>query len=226
MKSVRSKWLLLKQPFSLDEVAQYLINQNFTKGKESGYEINSFDNTKLKAKYIEQYNHTETLIDPFGIISTFESIRYKYVSFDLIKINNGEFLLKIQNSPKSLQSFFNNLQNLFDFDVSVETIKLDVLSIVSNLKEKEEITQFKVNSIKVRDIIINKDAKSKIEITSSQDALNDFYENYSHSKYSLDQVKCSFRYKSTDVISEFKKSGIIHHSLCIDELLINEILRR
>lgn len=225
MKIIRSKWLLLTQSLNINEIAQKLINHGFSSGQETGYEIDSFTDIRLKAKFIEKYTLKETLVDPFGNTNIFESIRFNYVDFELLLIDKESFLLKIQNAPKSLLSFYNSIQELLNFEVTIEPIKVNVPSLVGSLKTNIDVTQFRIISIKVSDIPISKDAKSKIEIYSQSDALEEFKNIYKYQQYTLGELKCSFRYKSNDVFAEFKKSGGITHSESINDLLIDEVIK-
>jgi hypothetical protein len=225
MTIIRSKWMLLKTDSNILRISDKIRNSSFNNENGFGFEMFSQKDDFISAKYTEQFQYRESYIDPYGEENIVESTRFKHVEFDLKKLFSGVYLLRLVNSPKSSTQFFLNLKKIFNTFLSVSDISIDIEKFMSELGESERLKQFRIKQIVVSGITLNRHSRSKIEVTSTLNALEDFKEYYPSNKYVLDKIKCSFRIAGADIAMEIRKTGTIAHSKFISDLLSRQVAR-
>ncbi len=151
--------------------------------------------------------------------------RYKIVNFSLSIIDDGKYLIHLENSPRSTLDLFYNLENVIQSNLSLNLISINILDFIESLKYRDEIKQFKIKKAVFSGITITPKSRAKIEITSSQNALLDFKKKYNNNSFIIDKINCHFRFNGEEVSLELRKTGTISHSKKLLNVLNDELLK-
>ncbi|EGR4211333.1 hypothetical protein DDN98_13230 [Vibrio cholerae] len=224
MTILRSKWNLLSTKLSASELAERLAKESFYSGALFGFEVLSFKNNLLTVSYHEEYEHVDSYFDPFGSEKIVKSVRYKFLKVYLRFLGNGQYLVQLENLPRTSISFYKNLNIVIGSNLSVSDVKFDVESLLDRVSNSGCIRQFKIKQASFSSIYLNEKSRAKLEITSTKNALNEFNASFDYKKYVLDKVKCDFRMDNENLYLELRKTGVISHSKNLVNFLTELIL--
>lgn len=103
----------------------------YTDQNNDGFLLDRTREEKIEGRYIEKYNYTETIRDPFGQELRFERTAYRQVEFTL----HREYpQLEIRNAPRATNAFMSRLGELTDFTIGTSPINANVLDWAHQLQ--------------------------------------------------------------------------------------------
>ncbi|MEZ8649544.1 hypothetical protein AB6D92_11245 [Vibrio splendidus] len=219
MTILRSKWNLLNIKVSISELVEQLVVSSFKDDAPYGFEVITFDNSQLVARYHEEYEHIDSYFDPLGKEEIVRSVRYKFVNVRFRFLGDGKYLVQLENLPRTSISLFMNLKIALETDISVSDVKFDIESLLETISTNEDVRQFKVKQASFSSIYLNEKSRAKLEITSTKNALVEFRNSFDYKKYAIDKVKCDFRLNGESLYLELRRSGVISHSKSLVDLL-------
>ncbi|TDM51488.1 hypothetical protein [Aliivibrio fischeri] len=223
MTIVRSKWFYLDVDLDISSFVKKIANAAFCSKVGFGFELYKTTDKYFTIKYMEQYKHIERFYDPFGEEEILESVRYRHVYIEFYELSL-KYLVRVENMPKSTISLFSNLKRVLDEPLGVSECLFNIPEFLSELSLNSDIKQFKIKQVIISGIYLNLKSRAKIEITSTQNALDDFSDKFKANSYAIDKVKCTFRKDNLDMNLELRKTGTVAHSKALSALLTNELI--
>ncbi|MDF3195682.1 hypothetical protein [Pseudomonas sp. 1928-m] len=162
---MRYKWLNVEWPAHIDQLALRMKSLDFSSNQHHGFVIDKIRDELIEARYIEKISFTDTVTDPFGNETKFDRIEYRESAF---RITNAFPTLELINAPRSLQALLNRLSEITDFEVSIEQLRVDVLSWAEELIKAINGTG-SFDSMQISKLELGKKTFAKILVTGEQD---------------------------------------------------------
>lgn len=123
---MRVRWLN-SEGFSkaaLDRVATSITADAFGDEKNSGFLFERKRSNFLDAKYIERFDWTETIRDPFGSEQEVERREYRQICF---RLSTDMPAIEIYDCPRSVSPLLNRLESILGLDFVVTVPEVNVL---------------------------------------------------------------------------------------------------
>ncbi|MGR5078840.1 hypothetical protein [Photobacterium swingsii] len=224
MTILRSKWYKLRADLSLVDIASKLNVHQYKQDDPFGFDVINNSDKSITIRYSERYFHTESFLNVYGDVVIDESVRYKVVTFNMIPISDGFFLIHMENTPRSSLELFSNFETVIESAISVSTVLFNVMNLLEMIRERSDVRQFKIKKAVFSGITLTPKSRAKIEVTSTGDALIDFNKKHKSEAFIIDKLNCHFRLDSKDLTLELRKTGVISHSKQLTSILNVEML--
>lgn len=182
----KSRWLTLSTDISQREALSLLSRSSFSEDLGQGFEPISRSNNFIHCRFIERTVTKESSTNPFGETHEWETIRYTSTTFRLHKKCNVGYLIEISNPPRTVRPLISALgETLGRITISeMHWPILDAYKTIKSRSPRARITKIKANGIKLSDT-----SSSKVEVTSSIDALNDFRSAFKKSDKYIERIR-------------------------------------
>lgn len=193
---IRLKWYRFISKFDAESLAKKLNNLKFSHTSPDGFQISSFRNESIEAKYIEKLDYEENLRDPFGEIITSKRVIYRETQFKIFFQKNT---LEITNPGRSLTSLIMKLGEISRFSCSVEPINIDIQSIAGINKTIN--SNFANTSISISQLNLGDGTVGKIIASGGsriKESVDRFIGDKDHQISSM-----TFKSASKDIIASF-----------------------
>ncbi|EOE6194581.1 hypothetical protein ACKOZB_003289 [Vibrio parahaemolyticus] len=221
----RSKWYQLRTKLSISDISDKIRAYTYEQSDSFGFDLVSIRESSISVRYSEKFIHIDSFLNAYGEDVTSETVRYKIVNLSISIIDDGKYLIHLENSPRSTLDLFYNLEKVIQSNLSLSLISINILDFLESIKYKDEFKQFKIKKAVFSGITITPKSRAKIEITSSQNALLDFKKKYNNSSFIIDKINCHFRFNGEEVSLELRKTGTISHSKKLLSVLNDELLK-
>lgn len=193
MKTKRQRWFQIRHRSSLDAVRKKLIKYNYSKGNKIGFDLIEFSQRKIKARFIEEKQVSETITLPFGGTQTVTSVKYIIFPFKIIQISPDIALLKLSNPSVSLKSFVNMIGTIYENDFAISKIKFEIASIIEFLSKSEKIDRYTINKLKVGAIPYSETTTASLKLLSTVNAYEEFLKLHNQESYKLEKITINGR---------------------------------
>ncbi|HIF9364991.1 TPA: hypothetical protein ACX6SR_000125 [Photobacterium damselae] len=203
----RVRWNKVKLNYSLNEISNILNRNKYNEVRGYGFTEIRVDSGILNAVYSELNKRVVEIEDPFGNIVTDEVNDYNYIYFSLQNITMNSYLMSIFTPPKSLKSFVNNLQEVFNFSFYISSVDFNLIDYIETIKNNCLVNEFYVYKLKASSIVVNENSKAILELTSKYNALVDINTILLDKKYILERIKARAFMNGEKVCFEISKSG-------------------
>jgi hypothetical protein len=163
----RLKYLSADWPVALQTVGASIKTAPFSEETGDGFVLERVRSSSLEGRYFEKIVVNEVVEDPFGQTLAYERVTYREVHF---KFSKAYPEIEILNPPRSLKMFFNRVAALLDFKVAFESLIVEPVQWVANIKNSNDF-KASVQSIEVSGLAIDKDTTARFALVSQQDVL-------------------------------------------------------
>jgi hypothetical protein len=170
----RIKWLEVLSEVSLRVVAQRLGDREFRRnGALIGFDLQDVSTDRICARYIREEHVRELDIDPYGSEFDRTYIRYFVFGFSLSKAGE-RLLLRVESPPRSLREFVSELTQVFNHDLAIQEIDVDLGEFTKRFKASGMVSRIKTRSAVFSNVPLTESSHGRIVVTSSDDAVKDF----------------------------------------------------
>ena len=199
---MKSKWLKITIPVDIFSLSEKLHYCAYKTGMDSGFELLSYDESQLTAKYFERHVEKEIIKDPFGEVSEVEMIRYQTIDFSIFSFERDNTVLMIENPPRSVKGLINALSQSIGFGFFVESLNLNIHTFISFLKKTFGGSSVKVLSLRANNIRLTEKTTGAIDVLSIGDALSDVSNFFNKNEIKVVKAKVSiFTGNSRSILS-------------------------
>lgn len=184
----KHKWLTFACEMMPVKLAQALLARSFDSETGHGFRVISRSKEVISSTFIERIVTQEKIVDPFGVITELETVRYSSIKFRLHfrTSNDLQYLLEVNDPPRSIRSLIMELSDALD-GVTVGEVTLPLIKIyskISNQSPRARIVKLKASGIK-----ISNSSEMRVEVNSSIDAYADFEAFFSKSVAKVEKIK-------------------------------------
>lgn len=188
---MKSKWLKITIPVDIFSLSEKLHYCAYKTGMDSGFELLSYDDSQLTAKYFERHIEKEVIEDPFGEVSEVEMIRYQTIDFSIFSFERDNAVLMIENPPRSVKGLIHALSQSIGFGFFVEVLSLNIHIFISFLKKTFGGSSVKVLSLRANNIRLTEKTTGAIDVVSIGDALSDVSNFFNKNEVKVVKAKMS-----------------------------------
>ncbi len=161
----RYRWLKAEWPMASRTLAKRMRQQEFTEGRASGFILDRVRDDLLEARFIERYEYTETVSDPYGKELTFDRLEFRQSVF---RVNQGWPGLELLDAPRSTQNLVSSLLETCNFDLSISPIDVNVLAWADEFQRMLD-TSAVIVSLQVADLMVADGVKAKVLLKGELD---------------------------------------------------------
>lgn len=223
----RYRWVLINIDISLDDLVNVILNNGFDSRANKGYIVNNLDHDSIDAIFVERVIQYEKINRPDGTEDEIKIERFLYTSFVISIFSRGKFLIRIENSPRTLNEFIMYLKNILDYNFFVESVNINIFKLIP-LMMNDTLKNINIKKIKASNIIINTYSSAIVEVTSSINALDVFMDKFKVKDFKLEYAKLTFSYDNTTYTLDIKNSGITVDNMApinlIEKLICHEYI--
>lgn len=180
------KWLRIESPFPMNIMAEMLSSDSFTEDKGRGFLLSKVRKDQLNGKFVEKIVYEDKISSLYDEESVVERIEYKITEFSFQE--NSYPIAVIINPPRTLKPFANALVRNLGFGTSIEEIIIEPFKWVSEISKEQLVT---INQIDASQIQVAEYALAKMQITSSKNLLNYYYDELSSKNVRIDRLTAS-----------------------------------
>lgn len=161
----RYRWLKAEWPMSARPLAKRIRQQEFTESRASGFILDRVRDDSLEARFVERYEYTETVLDPYGKELTFDRLEFRQTAF---RATPGWPGLELLDAPRSVQSLVSGLLDACNFELSVSPIEVDVLAWADDF-QRALGTEAVVDSLQIAALMVAEGVKAKVLLQGERD---------------------------------------------------------
>lgn len=161
----RYRWLKAAWPTTVRTLAKHMRQQEFAEGRASGFILDRVRDESLEARYIERYEYTETVSDPYGKELTFDRLEFRQTAF---RASPGWPGLELMNAPRSAQSLVSGLLEACNFELSISPLNVDVLTWADDL-QKALGADAVIDSLQVAALVLADGVRAKVLLKGERD---------------------------------------------------------
>ncbi|HEY6020086.1 MAG TPA: hypothetical protein VIY48_09335 [Candidatus Paceibacterota bacterium] len=205
----RTKWLALSLGHSMSEIVGLLEKQQFFRGKASGLELIDVQRNRIRGKFIEEIVTNELVIDPFGEEILNKVRRYSIFEFQITPLAKKQFLIRINNPPRSLKNFIGILSDAFGFGFAIESPSIDIIAMLQYLRKLGSIKRLTIRKVRMANIALSGSSIAKIEVVSDVDAYQDLQKSMDIKKATLERATVVFKDEGMTGEIELVSTGVI-----------------
>ena len=161
----RYRWLKAEWPMTTRTLAKHIRQQEFTEGRASGFILDRVRDDSLEARFIERYEYTETISDPYGKELTFDRLEFRQTAF---KASQSWPSLELLNAPRSTQGLVNGLLEACNFKLSISPIDVNVLTWADEFQRALGMDAV-IDSLQVAALMVADGVKAKVLLKGDKD---------------------------------------------------------
>lgn len=161
----RYRWLQAEWPMSTRTLARRMRQQEFIEGRASGFILDRVRDDSLEARFVERYEYTETVSDPYGKELTFDRLEFRQTAF---RANQGWPGLELLDAPRSTQSLVSGLLEACNFELSISPIDVNVLAWADEFQRMLGADAV-IDSLQVAALMVADGVKAKVLLKGELD---------------------------------------------------------
>ena len=161
----RHRWLKAEWPMTIQTLAKRVRQQEFSEGRASGFILDRVRDDSLEARFVERYEYTETVSDPYGKELTFDRLEFRQTAF---RATPGWPGLELLDAPRSTQSLVSGLLEASNFELAVSPIDVNVLVWADELQQALG-TEAVIDSLQVAALMVADGIKAKVMLKGEKD---------------------------------------------------------
>lgn len=164
---IRHRWLHAQWPMTMWELSAGLKERKFSNSSQDndGFIIERVRDNFLEARHIERVQYQESIVDPFGDELSVNRITFNQCTFRASTDFPGFELI---NPPRTTQKLFSRLAQVTKFDLSIDSMTIDVLNWASYIQEIGEINAV-VDLLQINNLEIARGVTAKAVVKGKQD---------------------------------------------------------
>jgi hypothetical protein len=161
----RYRWLQAEWPMATRTLARRMRQQEFTEGRASGFILDRVRDDSLEARFVERYEYTETVSDPYGKELTFDRLEFRQTAF---RANQGWPGLELLDAPRATQSLVSSLLETCNFELSISPIDVNVLAWADEFQRMLGADAV-IDSLQVAALMVADGVKAKVLLKGERD---------------------------------------------------------
>jgi hypothetical protein len=212
----KSKWLYFDGAHSQRSLISALRQYTFDVDAGRGFDVIYLSGNRLRLKFIERIATIESITDPFGVTSEFETIRYATTVLDLHLVTGlpYKYVLEVGSPPRSLRPLIIALESVLD-QVTIKEVDLALLHVFGELKKSWPTA--KVARLKASQLRLTTDSEAKVELVSIKDAHRDFVKAFGSAVAKIDKLKIENAFGSVKGHAEIARNGLVSHDSSVED---------
>ena len=161
----RYRWLQAEWPMATRTLARRMRQQEFIEGRASGFILDRVRDDSLEARFVERYEYTETVSDPYGKEMTFDRLEFRQTAFRAHQYWPG---LELLDASRSTQSLVSGLLEACDFELSISPIEVNVLAWADEFQRMLGADAV-IDSLQVATLMVADGVKAKVLLKGERD---------------------------------------------------------
>lgn len=212
----KSKWLYFDGARSQRSLISALRQCAFDADTGRGFDVIYRSGNRLRSKFIERISTIESITDPFGVTTEFETVRYATTVFDLHMVTDlpYQYVLEVGLPPRSLRPLIAALESVLD-QVTVKEVDLALLHVFGELKKSSPMA--KVTRLKASQLRLTPDSEAKVELVSIKDAHRDFVKTFGSAAAKIDKLRIENAFGSARGLTEIARNGLVIHDPSVED---------
>lgn len=170
---IRTKWLALSLAKSTSEIPGLLNTHKYLRGRATGFELTDVQKNRVQGRFIEEIISNEIIIDPFGDEILNSVRRYSIFDFQISPLRKHQFVVRINNPPRSLRNFIAALSETFGFGFAIEQLDIDILAMIRHLRKASDTKHLAIVRVRMAQVPLSNSSLAKVEVVSNGDAYQD-----------------------------------------------------
>lgn len=195
---LRIKWFELFTAHSVSAMAERLRQNSYSDDSSAGFELTDVSRRRIVARFIQRESVTETSVNPYGETVTATYIKYTRFEFRIIS-KDSFFVLCLHSPPRSLRVFISALIHALSSDCAIGEIELDICTFLELVKRRLGARKLQVVQAIYIDVPLTKESTCKVQISSLQNAIEDFNSRLGSGK--LERATCKI--STANFIAQF-----------------------
>lgn len=161
----RHRWLRAEWPMPIRTLSKRIRQLEFSEGRASGFILDRIRDDLLEGRFVERYEYTETVSDPYGKELTFDRIEYRQISF---RATPGWPGLELLDAPRSTQSLVSGLLEASNFELAISPIEVNVLTWADEL-QRALGAEAVIDSLQVAALMVADGIRAKLMLKGEKD---------------------------------------------------------
>ncbi|HUD82609.1 MAG TPA: hypothetical protein VMQ67_03870 [Candidatus Saccharimonadales bacterium] len=157
--SLRLKWCRATgiDRANIDRLLAGFLRDEYIDGRRWGFANVVLKGGSVEADYVERIEVVSKVNDPFGNVLEFPLVRFDQFSF----IIRAKFPhIELQDAPRSLGTFLNQIAAYLDFKIALESITVDLPKWISAIEQN--VDSISVNGALVSNLTLSNSVQAKI----------------------------------------------------------------
>jgi len=148
-------------------LAERLRSQSFEGEQVEGFVLDRVRDDFVDARFVEKIEYEDTVVDPFGVESTYHRVEYRKFEFKAMLNGPG---LELVDAPRGVQTLVSRLAEVTDFALSISPLSVDVLAWATVVQERLNVAGV-VDSLQVGAVELYKGVQAKAVMKGDGDVL-------------------------------------------------------
>lgn len=161
----RHRWLRAEWPLTIRTLAKRVRQQEFSEDRANGFILDRVRDDSLEARFVERYEYTETVSDPYGKELMFDRLEFRLTAF---RATPGWPGLELIDAPRSTQSLVSGLLEASNFELAVSPIDVSVLAWADELQRSLGADAV-IDSLQVAALMVADGVTAKVVLKSERD---------------------------------------------------------
>ncbi|RYZ84542.1 MAG: hypothetical protein EOP04_17805, partial [Proteobacteria bacterium] len=181
----RYRWFNASWPQNMRALSNRLKSKMFVDDSREGFVIDKVRDDFVEARFIERIEFTDVVVDPFGSELTCERVSFNHCEFRVSSDRPG---LELLNAPRNTQKLVANLIQMNDFEVSIESLSIDVLDWFHRFQNNVDV-DVNVDSIQIGSFEISEGISVKAAVKGNRD-VRDAVSKLTHGRpYEIEKIQ-------------------------------------
>ena len=163
----RYRWLRARWPISMRLLAKRLRSQSFDGQQVEGFVLDRVRDDFVDARFVEKIEYEDTVVDPFGVESSYHRVEYRKCEFKAMINGPG---LELVDAPRGVQTLVSRLAEVTDFALSISPLSVDVLAWATVVQQRLNVAGV-VDSLQVGAVELSKGVQAKAVMKGDGDVL-------------------------------------------------------
>ena len=164
----RYLWLKARWPISMRVLAKRLQSKAFDGEQTEGFVLDRVREDYIEARFVEKVEYDDTVVDPFGVETSYRRIEYRKCEFKAMLQGPG---LELVDAPRGVQTMVSRLAEATDFALAISPITVNVLTWAANI-QRQLNTVGVIDTLQVGSVELAPGVHAKAVIKGSTDILS------------------------------------------------------
>lgn len=161
----RYRWLKAEWPMATRTLAKRMRQLEFSEGRGNGFILDRVRDDSLEARFVERYEYTETVSDPYGKELTFDRLEFRQTAF---RASPGWPGLELLDAPRSTQSLVSSLLEVCKFELSISPIDVNVMEWADAVQQALRVDAL-IDSLQIAALVVADGVRGKVLLKGDKD---------------------------------------------------------
>ena len=205
---LKIKFLRINLPDGLEKTYQYLVDAPFSRDGLNGFEVTSFSQSHIEAKFIEKTITKEQITDPYGNIQEIIATRYGTTELAISNIN-GTYVLTLRNPSRSVNALIKKFSALIGNSFFAASIALDIEKFWRYIELHYSEQALVATKVFASNLTLDNHSTANIELLSTSNALSNLKHHFPSQEILIERARFSLTDHGKKSQLEIKASGVI-----------------